>query len=241
MLTAETSTKAWISSTGVEHGEKKPGSSRAGWWLLLAFLLIWAAFLLDDPVSRVTDIKTMPHLQSFARFMSKIGEGWVVALVGVAAAGVMGWRRRFEVARWVLIVAIVGLATGATATIIRSVIGRTRPNARVEQGVYGPYHNSQWIIGNYEYSSFPSGHTATVVGLAAAVWFFSRRFGFLAVAYAVLVSWSRIAQGSHHFSDVVAASLLGVFGAHWMLSRWGPRLEAFARRLQCACLRQDRQ
>jgi len=76
------------------------------------------------------------------------------------------------------------------------------------------------------------------MGLAAAIWYFSRRFGALAIAYALLVSWSRIAQGSHHFSDVVAASLLGVFGAHWILSRWGPWLEAFAKRIQSACLGQ---
>jgi membrane-associated phospholipid phosphatase len=231
VLTAESSTKPWIQSASEGDGDKKPGNSRVGWWLVLAPLLIGVAFLFDDPVSRLMDVSGMPHLQWFARAMSKIGEGWFIAVVGLAAAGVLGWRRRFEVARWVVVVAMVGLATGGTATVFRSLIGRTRPNAHVEQGVYGPYHNSQWIVGSYDYSSFPSGHTATVVGLAAAVWFFSRRFGFLAAAYAVLVSWSRIAQGSHHFSDVVAASLLGIFGAHWMLLRWQPRLEALAGRV----------
>lgn len=238
MLSARSSTKAWVQPNDLGTGGRNTGSSVSAWWLLIAPLLIGVALLLDDPVGRFMDIDGKPHLQTFAKFMSRMGEGWVIAAVGLAVAIVLGWKRRFQAARWVLIVAIVGLATGATATVIRSCIGRTRPNASVEQGVYGPYHDSRWIIGRYEYSSFPSGHTATVVGFAAGVWFFNRRMGYLAFAYATLVSWSRIAQGSHHFSDVVAAGLLGIFGAYFMLSRWGPRLEGVARRLQNLFLRQ---
>ena len=209
------------------------------WWLLLVPISIWGAWLLDDPVGRFADIKNAPYLQVFARLMSKLGEGWVIAVGGIGVAACLGWRRRFEAARWVMIVAIVALSTGLAATICRSLIGRTRPNAPVEQGVYGPLSQfPHWIIGSYDYSSFPSGHTATVMGLAAAVWLLSRRLGVVAIVYAVLVSWSRIAQGSHHFSDVVAASLLGIFGAYWMLSRWRVRLEGLARGIQRVCLRQ---
>ena len=232
MFGSETSIKSALS--GVQS--RRIGRKSAFLWFLSALSLIVIALCLDNPVDEIISVKSAPHLQAFARFMSKIGEGWVIALGGCAAATALAWRGRHAAARWVLIVAIVGLATGATATVLRSLIGRTRPNATVEQGVYGPWHN-KLLIGKYEYSSFPSGHTATVVGLAAAVWFLNRRMGFVAFAYAALVSWSRIAQGSHHFSDVVAATLLGIFGAQLILTRWGPNLDAFAQRIQNACLR----
>jgi undecaprenyl-diphosphatase len=205
-------------------------------WSLFALLLIAVSLPFDNAVERLTSVKSSPQFRSFAWFMSKIGEGWVIAVAGCVMATILGLKRRHAAARWVLIAAIVGLSTGATATVLRSLVGRTRPNASVEQGVYGPYHK-KLIIGKYEYSSFPSGHTATVFGLAAAVWFFSRKVGILAFAYATLVGWSRIAQGSHHFSDVVAATLLGILGAYFILARWGPRLDAFMQRILNACFR----
>lgn len=205
-------------------------------WLVFAAALIVLALFLDDTVEQLTSVKSMPHLLGFAWFMSKAGEGWVIALAGCGAAIVLARRGRHAAARWVLIAAIVGLATGLAATVLRSLTGRTRPSAPVAQGFYGPWHN-RLIIGRFEYSSFPSGHAATVFGLATAVWIASRRIGIIAFAYAALVSWSRVAQGSHHFSDVVAATLLGIFGAHLILARWGPNLDALALRVQNACLR----
>jgi len=71
-----------------------------------------------------------------------------------------------------------------------------------------------------------------VIGLAAAAWLLDRRLGVLATLYAVLVSWSRIALGCHHFSDEVAAALLGIYGAHVVLTRLGPALYSVVEHLQ---------
>jgi undecaprenyl-diphosphatase len=143
---------------------------------------------------------------------------------------------RAKAARIIFLIAAIGLITGGAATLLRSVIGRTRPNAHTTQGFYGPRHDSHWNIGKYEFSSFPSGHAATVVGLAAAAWMLHRRLGIVAAGYATLVSWSRIAQGSHHFSDVIAAAILGIWGAYWILTRAGPWLLALKRFLVRAAL-----
>ena len=183
------------------------------------------ALSLDGPVAQMVDIHSSLFLQNFARLMTLLGEGWVVALIGILVPAVLWLLGRTKAARAVVLIAAVGLLTGGVATLLRSVVGRTRPNAHVAQGVYGVRYESHWIIGKYEFGSFPSGHTATVVGLAAAAWMINRRLGLAAAAYAALVSWSRLAQGSHHFSDVVAASIVGVAGAYLVLTRVGPLLK----------------
>lgn len=164
--------------------------------------------------------------------MTLLGEGWVVALAGILIPLVLLLIGRLKAARVIFVIAAIGLLTGAGATLLRSVVGRTRPNARTPQGVYGIRYDSHWIIGRYEFGSFPSGHAATVVGLAAAAWRINRKLGLVTTAYAALVCWSRIAQGSHHFSDVVAAGILGVVGAHLVLTRSGPLLRWVDKGLQ---------
>jgi undecaprenyl-diphosphatase len=159
-------------------------------------------------------------------------------VAGLLCSAGLSLAGRANAARTVFLVAAVGLLTGATATALRSVIGRTRPNAHVVQGVYGVRHDSHWIIGKSEFGSFPSGHAATVVGLAAAAWMLNRRFGVATSAYAVLVSWSRIAQGVHHFSDIVAACILGIVGGPILLARAGPWLKAMEQALHEAWFRE---
>jgi undecaprenyl-diphosphatase len=201
-------------------------------WISVSCLAIGIALLLDDPIAHAANIDSSPFLQSFARLMSRLGEGWVVALLGVICPALLLLLAQTSAARVVFLVALIGLLTGATATVLRSVIGRTRPNAHIAQGVYGIRHDSHWIIGKTEFGSFPSGHAATVVGLAAAAWMMNRRLGVAAGAYATLVSWSRIALGYHHFSDIVAATILGVVGAHFLLTRAGVWLKPLGQALQ---------
>ncbi len=209
-------------------------------WAVLSLGLLTMAFIVDGPVSRILTIGSSTFLKTFAVCASKIGEGWVVAAVGATVSLFLFWRRRFEASRLVFLVAITGLLTGAAATVLRSLLGRTRPTSQELQGFYGIWHDSHWIIGQYEFGAFPSGHVATVVGLAAAAWLLDRRLGLLAVLYAGLVSWSRIALGCHHFSDAVAAGILGIYGARLVLARLGPIIYSLGRSLEHSWLARTR-
>jgi membrane-associated phospholipid phosphatase len=90
------------------------------------------------------------------------------------------------------------------------LFGRTRPLAHVPQGFYGVWHDGHWILGKYDFSSFPSGHAATAVGLAAAAWLVHRGWGAVAAVYALAVVWSRMALQCHHLSDVLASAVLSI-------------------------------
>lgn len=215
-------------------------SLRVLFWLVFSLALLFLAFATDDLVSKVLILKSSAFLKQLALWASKSGEGWVIACTGAAISLFLFLRHRFAASRIVFLVAGTGLLTGGAATIIRSLLGRTRPTAHELQGFYGVWHDSHWIIGQYEFGSFPSGHAATVIGIAAAAWLVDRRFGILAALYALLVSWSRIALGCHHFSDLVAAGILGIYGAHLVSVRLGPSVHFFGQVLQKAWLARKR-
>lgn len=58
-------------------------------------------------------------------------------------------------------------------------------------------------------SSFPSGHTASAISAALAVWYCydSRAAGWLAIVVAVLIALSRIFVGAHFPQDVVGGAI----------------------------------
>jgi membrane-associated phospholipid phosphatase len=180
-------------------------------WLLGGTAAIALAWPLDNRVDAALDATRNLPLHQFAWWCSKLGEGWFPAVAGVLFAILLVLLDRPVVAARIFFVALTCELTGLAGLILRILAGRTRPLAHdVAQGFYGIWHNGHWIIGKYEFSSFPSGHAATAVGLAAAAWLVHRGWGALAAVYALAVMWSRIALQCHHLSDVVASTVLAV-------------------------------
>jgi membrane-associated phospholipid phosphatase len=179
-------------------------------WLLASVAAIALAWQLDGKVDAALDVVGKPSLQKLAWWFSKIGEGWVVALWGILCSVVFFLMKRPEIAAKIFFVALTSEIAGLVSIVIRALVGRTRPNAHAPQGIYGMWHDGHWIVGKYDFSSFPSGHSAVAVGLAAAAWLFNPRWGAVAAVYAVAVMWSRIAQESHHLSDVIASIVLSI-------------------------------
>jgi membrane-associated phospholipid phosphatase len=215
---------------------KKERIQRILVWSVLSLVALTLAFLADGSVARILTLQSSTFWRDLAVYSSKAGEGWVVATVGGIGSIVLFLCGRVHVSKILFLTAGTGLLTGAAATIIRSLIGRTRPDAQELQGFYGIWHDSHWIIGQYQFGAFPSGHAATVIGLAAATWLLDRRFGILAALYALLVSWSRIALNCHHFSDAIAAGILGVFGAQLVLTYIAPVVMSLLQHLHNAWL-----
>lgn len=206
--------------------------SRRFWlWLLAGAGVVAAAFLLDDRVDAALDVTHAAAWKHFAWWCSKIGEGWVIAVAGIFLALVFLRVNRPRVAACIFFVALTSELTGLAATILRVLFGRTRPLAHVPQGFYGVWHDGHWILGKYDFSSFPSGHAATAVGLAAAAWLVHRGWGAVAAVYALAVVWSRMALQCHHLSDVLASAVLSIALAVWLKPLLLPLLETQSGRL----------
>jgi membrane-associated phospholipid phosphatase len=179
-------------------------------WLLAGVAAVAFAWPLDNWVDAALDATKNPALHRVAWWCSKAGEGWPPALAGVVFAVLFLLLNRPAAAAKIFFVVLTCEFTGLAGLILRILFGRTRPLAHAPQGFYGVWHDGHWIIGKYEFSAFPSGHTATAVGLAAAAWLVHRGWGALAAVYALAVMWSRIALQCHHFSDVVASTFLAI-------------------------------
>jgi membrane-associated phospholipid phosphatase len=141
----------------------------------------------------------------------------VAAAIGFLIAKARGNRRW---SRIILAAMIASTLAGMIANASRLTTGRTRPreSPKIEHGFYGPYHNGRILVGVPAYNSFPSGHTATAFGFAAAIVFASPAWGFLALIGAAAVAWSSIAIGAHHPSDVVVSMTLA-FLTGWFVCR----------------------
>jgi membrane-associated phospholipid phosphatase len=179
--------------------------------------VVGASFLLDDRAGAVLDATQDPALKKVAWWCSKLGEGWVIAVIGIVFSAIFFLLRRPQVAAQIFFVALTSELTGLAATILRVLFGRTRPlNHEVLPGFYGLWHDGHWIIGQFKFSAFPSGHAASAVGLAAAAWLLHRGWGAVLAVYAAAVMWSRIALECHHLSDVLASALLAIPLAIWL-------------------------
>jgi membrane-associated phospholipid phosphatase len=167
-----------------------------------------------------------PTLKNVAWWCSKIGEGWVIAVGGIFISAIYFLRNRPQVAAQIFFVGLTSELTGLAATILRVMFGRTRPlNHDVPPGFYGVWHDGHWIVGQFKFSAFPSGHAASAVGLMAAAWLLNRGWGAVLAVYALAVMWSRIALECHHLSDVLASALLSVALAVWLKKVLLPPME----------------
>jgi len=162
-------------------------------WLLAGAGVVALAWPFDNPVDAALDVTKSPSLHHFAWWCSKLGEGWVPAVPGILFAILFILLNRPSVAAKIFFVLLTCELTGLMCLILRILFGRTRPTAPVPQGFYGIWHDGHWIIGKYQFSAFPSGHSATAVGLAAAAWLIHRGWGAIAAFYALAVMWSRVA------------------------------------------------
>ncbi len=183
-------------------------------WLLAGVALVGGAFYLDNRVDAALDVTKNPALNNFAWWCSKLGEGEIVGGAGVIIAAIFLLLRRTRIAADVFFITVASLLIGLAGTIMRVVVGRTRPELHgphgVAQGFYGVWHDGHWIIGKAAFSAFPSGHASLAVGLAASAWLVHRGWGMVAAIYALAVMWSRVALQWHHLSDVIASAVLAI-------------------------------
>ena len=190
------------------------------WRLVVAgaFILELAAFLFDHELS-VWATSLPPIIRSTLAEITPYGESdWILYPSGVLLA-VTALLARFHpwklmrtllwefAGLWAFIFIGVGLPS-LVSTIVKR-LGRPRPMHYDTDGLFGLHPN--WF--DWTYQSFPSGHATTAFALAACVGFVSERWFYPSLVLAAAIGLSRITEGVHYPSDVIAGAILGLLGA----------------------------
>lgn len=154
--------------------------------------------------------------------LSEIGDQPPLRAIGAAimAAGLLSGRRKLALA------GVRALAAHSLATIAKSAIkdrvDRTRPHHWLNGGRYKAKRGTS---GDPALNSFPSGHTAGAVAMAAAL---GRDYPRLAVPVngaAMAIAAIQLPRGKHHLSDIVVGAAIGG-AAEWLVSKLFERLRA---------------
>jgi undecaprenyl-diphosphatase len=85
--------------------------------------------------------------------------------------------------------------------IIKNIVNNPRPFLILNDV------NELFIYGGYD--SFPSGHATFFAALAAAIFVYHRKVGFLFGLFAVIIGFSRVIAGIHFPIDILVGFMLG--------------------------------
>jgi undecaprenyl-diphosphatase len=168
-------------------------------------LLVVAALLVRDPPAALEEavfraFNDLPHdVEAVLWVLQQMGSAIVLPFVAILL-----WR---VTRRWQPPVALVttGFLLGwLGAKVIKSMVGRGRPGAIIDDVILG-FDVPITEVG------FPSGHAVLAFTLVAALFpYLGRRGRVAAVAVAVLVAATRIYVGAHFPLDVIGGAGYGI-------------------------------
>ena len=226
----------WHDAAGVRHflcaqfsrTRKHPLS----WGSLYALVLILLGYvLLDRPLAFWLKSHVTGDFEGFWKTVTTLGLGsiWMIPSGVLTLCLLLAWRAaplleiRAKLARAAWIPGFLFLsvaASGLLNTLIKVLVGRTRPRLLFDEGIYSFVPLSHAYVTN----SFPSGHSQAAFAAMTALTLIFPRYDVAFVAVAVLVATSRVLTTVHFLSDAVMGAWLGVLvtvALHRMLARRG--------------------
>ena len=207
-----------------------PLVSASGWAFGALCLLVLAglALAIDVRIARLVQTSKSPgEVQNAVRLSETFAWGGTVAMIILTAAALDPRGRRI-----IPRLAIGAFGAGALADFLKLLLARTRPSySNLEGAVFDTFvawfpdwrERSLDLIYNHKLQSFPSAHTATAVGLAAALAFLYPRGRWLFAGFALLAGIQRVQSGAHFPSDVLAGAALGCLVGALAQADWGLR------------------
>lgn len=213
--------RAYIALLRGRTGRRQP--ARYAWkqWTLLTLGLVVPVAYVVDPIFGRHRGEIEPFALSIAAAINEIGSSrWMYAalVAAIAVALLRDWRlpgrrRLFRlhvntVAGFYALAAIV--TQELVVSLLKQIIGRARPNL-FEQ--LGPFAVDRWSF-RYDFTSFPSGHAATIGCAAACFALLYPRYRAPALIVALWIGFSRVVIGAHYPSDVIAGLMFGAWVAY---------------------------
>jgi membrane-associated phospholipid phosphatase len=183
--------------------------TRANRWLILGIFLglviLLPCIMSRDQAVLTAILRDTEHVRTLAWHLSHWGDVWKfnIGLVVILACLARFRQSRF-IRRLAIILFLSSALSGLTATTIRGLAGRARPDNGLTPGFYGPTLDKRK-------QSFPSGHTATAFGASVPLAVAFPPAGVPLLLVSGGVAWSRMQKNCHYPSDVLASIALAAF------------------------------
>lgn len=171
--------------------------------VLVAALSLISAFALDARTQpfflRFSDT---PFVQIGREIVTPLGKGDLLIPLLIILAGVGWWKKnpRHLQAGWLGLVAFA--VSGIMALVLKAAIYRPRPFIPEDKTHISGY-----------FQSFPSGDAAAAAAVAAVLYCFYPRLGWLWAFLAAIVCVFRVLRLAHWPSDALAGSAIGLLAA----------------------------
>ena len=152
-----------------------------------------------------------------------------VFILAIAAALLLRRLPRLVATELALLSGFVFLGVGVpglVSAVLKRLIGRARP---VEFETSGAF-SFQSFVNDWQFQSFPSGHTTTAIALAFVIGFLWPRLFPLFFVIGAVVGISRVPVGMHYPTDVFGGLIVGMLGAYLVRNFFAHRHWLFVRR-----------
>jgi membrane-associated phospholipid phosphatase len=177
---------------------------------------------LDEPVQRYAQRNRSHESNEIAEVFRQEGEAPYYAGVslGVLGLGVVTGNPRIRRAGTRLVAAVAFSA--AEMTVIKHVVGRSRPNEEVGAFQFHPFTSLKDSAGVETRGAFPSGHTTAAFAVATSLADDINHpiADVLLYTAATGTAFSRINDNRHWLSDTAFGAALGIFTAKVVSGHW---------------------
>jgi membrane-associated phospholipid phosphatase len=173
--------------------------------VVYAVLVILAYQFVDKPLAiylHELDLRTNLHVLNILTSTGKV----FIYVVLFAFLGLFFRYVRtnfvYEARSWYLLACVV--VSNLICLILKTTLGRARPDLLFTNNDFGFY----WFKLSSSYWSFPSGHTTTVISLAAGLGVIFPKYFYAFLVPAFFVVLTRVLLYYHYLSDVMTALYL---------------------------------
>jgi membrane-associated phospholipid phosphatase len=115
-------------------------------------------------------------------------------------------KRNAHRARLSLFILATTATSGILVDILKVIFGRFRPKMYFSEHLYG----FDWFHVSSRMVSFPSGHSATALGVWLAFSMLFPKYRVIFIPIGIMIALTRVITTAHYPSDVIAGSYIGI-------------------------------
>ena len=170
-------------------------------------LLVISYFFIDRQLANLIHSTNLSWMHPWIDYVTDLGRGrWYILLLPIVAIFFRYIVKNKFIATKLLFVWLCVFTPYTACFILKSLLGRARPELFFSQDIYGFFGPSLQFL----YNSFPSGHSTSIIGIASALSFFRPRYSILFFGVGVLVMISRLLLLKHYLSDVLMGGVIAL-------------------------------